>query len=234
MKDTQRDERHPHSEGDGRHRMKDTHILGMERHPHSGKGDERHPHSVPRRRECARSEQASLVFKPGRFVIVRQAGSSRTGPNPRSDPLQLMNSPSHRARCTISQSIRDWTQAYRLLGSRSRLPILSLTAQSSEKCDSCGALTVEPAAARLLGQDLQRSATADRSFEPATKLPNRLDPAVVFQMQSLQDRCEMGRNRPSTRPANLTSRPVHQRKVGVESDGQTVSNKIRPDPQDEV
>jgi hypothetical protein len=98
---------------------------------------------------------------------------------------------------------RDWTQAYRLLGSRSRLPVLSLTAQSSEKCDSCGALAVEPAAARLLGQDLQRSATADRSFEPATKLPNRLDPAVVFQMQSLQDRLRSMRAARAVRESSL-------------------------------
>ena len=164
---------------------------------------------------------------PGRFEPVRSR------PPERSTPINEFAVP---PRSMHHQPIdpRDWTQAYRLPGSRSRLPILSLTAQSSEKCHSCGALTVEPAAARLLGQALQRSATADRSFEPATKLANRLDPAVVFQMQSLQDRCEVSRNRPSTRPANLTSRPVHQRKVGVERDGQTVSNKIRPDSQDEV
>ena len=30
-----------------------------------GHEDERHPHSVPRRRECARSERTSLAFKPG-------------------------------------------------------------------------------------------------------------------------------------------------------------------------
>jgi hypothetical protein len=49
-------------------------------------------------------------------------------------------------------------------------------------------------------------------------LPNRLDPAVVLQMQPLQDRCQVGRNRPSTRRANLTSRPVHQRNIGVASE----------------
>jgi hypothetical protein len=90
------------------------------------------------------------------------------------------------------------------------MPILSLTAQSSEKCDRCGALAVEPAATRLLGQDFQRIATAHRSSEPATKLPSRLDPAVVLQMQPLQDPCEVGWNRPSTRRANLTSSLVHE------------------------
>ena len=118
---------------------------------------------------------------PGRFE------PDRSRPPERSTPINESAVP---PRSMHHQPIdpRDWTQADRLPGSRSRLPILSLTAQSSEKCYSCGALTVEPAAARLLGQDLQRSATTDRSFEPVTKLPNRLDPAVVFQMRSLQDR----------------------------------------------
>jgi hypothetical protein len=52
---------------------------------------------------------------------------------------------------------RDWTQARSIPGSRSRLPIFFLTAQSSEKSDACGALAVEPAATRLLGKRLQRS-----------------------------------------------------------------------------
>ena len=128
--------------------------------------------------------------------------TGRSGPTERCTPSNEFAVP---PRSTHHRPIdaRDWTQAYRLLGSRSRLAILSLTAQSSEKCDSCGALTVEPAAARLLGQDLQRSATADRSFEPATKLPNRLDPAVVFQMQSLQDRLRSMRAAGAVRESSL-------------------------------
>ena len=133
---------------------------------------------------------------PGRFEL------DRSRPPERSTPIDEFAVP---PRSMHHQPIdpRDWTQAYRLPGSRSRLPILSLTAQSSEKCHSCGALTVEPAAARLLGQDLQRSATTHRSFEPATKLPNRLDPAVVFQMQSLQDRLRSMRAARAVRESSL-------------------------------
>jgi hypothetical protein len=133
---------------------------------------------------------------PGRYE------TDRSQPAERSTPINEFAVP---PRSTHDQLIdrRDWTQAYRLPGSRSSLPILSLTAQSSEKCDSCGALTVEPAAARLLGQVLQRSATAHRSFEPATKLPNRLDPAVVFQMQSLQDRLRSTRAAEAVRESSL-------------------------------
>jgi hypothetical protein len=83
---------------------------------------------------------------------------------------------------------------------------------------------VEPTATRLLGQGLQRIATTHHPFEQAAKLPNRLNPAVVLQMQPFQYRREAGRNRPSTRRANLTPRPVHQRKIGVESDGQIAAN----------
>ena len=146
--------------------------------------EERHPHSVPRRRECARSEQASLARgckTPGMkdaHILCRGAENVRGMSRPRSSssraicnrsPGRFETDPSQPAerstpinefavspRSMHHQPIdpRDWTQAYRLLGSRSRLPILSLTAQSSVKCDSCGALTVEPAATRLLGQDL--------------------------------------------------------------------------------
>jgi hypothetical protein len=165
--------------------MKDTHILC--RGAASVRGA-----SGPR----SSSSGAICDRSPGRFAPNRSQPAERSTPtnefavSPRSMHHQPIDP-------------RDWTQAYRLLGSRTRLPILSLTAQSSEKCDSCGALTVEPAAACLLGQDLQRSATADRSFEPATKLPNRLDPAVVFQMQSLQDRLRSMRAAGAVRESSL-------------------------------
>ena len=152
---------------------------------------------------CA--ERADLARVQTGLICNRSPGRfepDRSQPAERSTPInEFAVSPRSMHHQPIDP--RDWTQAYRLLGSRSRLPVLSLTAQSSEKCDSCGALTVEPAAARLLGQDLQRSATADRSFEPATKLPNRLDPAVVFQMQSLQDRLRSMRAARAVRESSL-------------------------------
>ena len=156
-------------------------------------------------RVCA--ERADLARVQTGPICNRSPGRFETDPSQpaeRSTPISDLAVP---PRSMHHQPIdpRDWTQAYRLLGSRSRLPILSLTAQSSVKCDSCTAriTTVEPAAVRLLGQDLQRSATADRSFEPATKLPNRLDPAVVFQMQSLQDRLRSMRAARAVRESSL-------------------------------
>ena len=74
------------------------------------------------------------------------------------------------------------------------------------------ALAVEPASTDLPGQCFHRSAAAHHLLEPAAKTPNRLDPTVAVQFQPLEDRCKFGRNRPSTRRANLTSRPIHAAK----------------------
>jgi hypothetical protein len=151
-------------------------IQGDRRHPHSGMED---IHIlVPRRRECAKHDRTSLVFRIVRFEMVRG------GPVWIPGAIDAIpNSLGHRVPGVLGQSGRATGRrlnAFPVQGiPRRYFPSPPL---SSEECNRCRSLAVEPAAARLLGQDLQRLATTHRSFEPATKLPNRLDPAVVFQM----------------------------------------------------
>ena len=107
--------------------------------------DERHPYSVPRRRECAERACSSLVIKPGRFVIVRQAGSSRrTGPDPGAIHPPRIRRPTalHVPSANRSGALDEFTA----FSVREAVWGSSLTAQSSEKCDSCGGWPWEPAA----------------------------------------------------------------------------------------
>ena len=91
-----------------------------------------------------------------------------------------------------------------------------------------GAATLEPGFAPACSEGRQRIGSADGRLEPTAELPDRLDPTVADDFQSLENRRKVGRDRPSTRRTKLSTGPVEQRQVLVELDRQRRYRSRKP------